>query len=112
MGGHAHDSAAPGLEVGNALGDRACIRQSKLFRQYESGNAIKGLLGTANLQWDVNKQEGAYQGHSVWDARENAPLPQQPQHAQRSELTELMGVSTGKHRVERLSRCSCHSGVA
>ena len=76
MGGHSHDAAAPGLEVGNVLGDRACVRQSKLFRQYESGNAVKGLLGTPNLQWDVNKKEGAYQGHGVWDARENAPLPQ------------------------------------
>ena len=30
---------------GNVLGSRSCVRQSKLFRQYESGNSMKGLLG-------------------------------------------------------------------
>ena len=35
--------------------DRSSIRQSKTYRQYESGNAIKSMLGMDHLQWDTNK---------------------------------------------------------
>ena len=53
----------------NILGDRACVRQSRLFREYESGNAVKGLLGSSHLQWKTDRQEGAYSGHAVFDDR-------------------------------------------
>ena len=81
MRGHAHDPAAGGLEVGNMLGDRSCVRQSRSFREYESGNNVKGLLGTGHLAWDVHKKQGAYEGATVYDAREQQP----PQFLQQGE---------------------------
>eukprot|EP00284_Hemiselmis_tepida_P016850 CAMPEP_0174930920 /NCGR_PEP_ID=MMETSP1355-20121228/31584_1 /TAXON_ID=464990 /ORGANISM="Hemiselmis tepida, Strain CCMP443" /LENGTH=104 /DNA_ID=CAMNT_0016177239 /DNA_START=55 /DNA_END=366 /DNA_ORIENTATION=+ len=62
MGGHWHDSRAGGQNVGNHIGDRSSVRQSKLYRQYESGNQIKDLLGQGCLKWDENKKQGAYSG--------------------------------------------------
>ena len=35
------------------------IRQSKLYRMYESGNDVKAILGTTNLCWNPNVQEGS-----------------------------------------------------
>jgi len=40
------------------------VRQSKLFRMYESGNATKALLGQGSLQWDVERKQGAYSGRT------------------------------------------------
>ena len=64
-----HDATAANgsIERGNTLGDRSSVRQSRYFRQYESGNNVKDLLGTGHLQWDVNKKEGVFDGHSVYD---------------------------------------------
>ena len=36
---------------------------------YESGNAVKGILGQSNLQWDVNRKQGALSG-STFDGLE------------------------------------------
>ena len=33
------------LQVGNSLGSRPCVRQSRLYRKHESGNAMKALPG-------------------------------------------------------------------
>jgi len=65
--GHHHDARFGGQNLGNSIGNRSCVRQSKTFRQYESGNTMKGLLGTSHLGWDVNKKQGAYSG-AVYDA--------------------------------------------
>ena len=62
---HYHDPGSSTQNQGNTLGNRACVRQSSLFRQYESGNSVKGLLGTGRLQWDTNQKEGAYSGQPV-----------------------------------------------
>ena len=70
---HYHDPQAGTQNQGNSLGTRSCVRQSKLFRQYESGNDVKGLLGQAAIQWDVNRKQGAYDGAPVYDAARNAP---------------------------------------
>jgi hypothetical protein len=35
--------------------------------RYESGNAVKELLGAGNLKWDENKKQGAYKGQKVYD---------------------------------------------
>ena len=32
-----HDASSGSIERGNALGDRSTVRQSRYFRQYESG---------------------------------------------------------------------------
>ena len=64
---HLHNSSAGTQNQGNTLGDRSCVRQSKLYRKYESGNDVKGILGTSHLAWDTNQKEGAYQGQQVYD---------------------------------------------
>lgn len=51
---HRHDVNAATQNQGNTLGDRPCVRQSRYFRQYESGNAVKGLLGCSHLEWSVD----------------------------------------------------------
>ena len=43
------------------------MRQSKLYRQYESGNATKELLGTGHLQWSTTRKQGVYEGHDLYD---------------------------------------------
>jgi hypothetical protein len=62
-----HDKTYGSIERGNVLGDRSSVRQSRYFRQYESGNAVKSILGTDNLRWDVDRKEGVFQGHAVYD---------------------------------------------
>jgi hypothetical protein len=47
---------------GNSIGNKSSIRQSKLFRQYESGNDVKDILGTSNLKWKTEVKQGAYSG--------------------------------------------------
>ena len=61
-----HDSS---IERNNVLGDRSCVRQSRYFREYESGNNVKALLGTENLCWSTTKKEGVFDGHTVFDGR-------------------------------------------
>lgn len=67
MPGHKHDSSAGTQNQGNTLGDRACVRQSKLYRMHESGNDIKSILGTPHLCWDTRQKQGAYEGQAVYD---------------------------------------------
>ena len=69
---------------GNVLGDRPCVRQSKLYREHEGGNTMKGLLGQDALKWDTNRTEGAYQGGRVFDhnAPRNTQAPAQQQQQQ------------------------------
>ena len=74
---HIHSSTAETQNQGNSLGERACIRQSKLFRTHESGNTMKGLLGCNNLAWKTDVTEGAYAGRSTYDHNNPYPPPQQ-----------------------------------
>ena len=46
-----------GQNTGNMIGTRSSVRQSKLFRERESGNEMKGLLGNGDLNWDTNKKQ-------------------------------------------------------
>jgi hypothetical protein len=52
---------------GNVLGDRPCVRQSRLYREQVGGNVMKDLLGQQSLKWDTNRTEGAYKGGRVYD---------------------------------------------
>ena len=65
--GHHHNATAGTQNQGNSLGDRSSVRQSKLFRQHESGNTMKGLLGTSHLSWRTDQTEGAYAGKAAFD---------------------------------------------
>lgn len=46
---HGHIANGGTQNNGNIIGDRSTIRQSKLFRMYESGNEVKSILGQNNL---------------------------------------------------------------
>lgn len=67
MSGHRHNPTAGTQNQGNSLGDRSCVRQSKLYRMYESGNGVKDALGSGHLAWDTNYKQGAYAGQKVFD---------------------------------------------
>jgi len=87
-----HDPNSGSQNVGNHIGTRSTVRQSKLFRMYESGNAAKAILGQDTLQWNVNSKEGAYSG-GVFDAYEGSPhghadgreIASRPQRLKRAE---------------------------
>eukprot|EP00929_Paragymnodinium_shiwhaense_P111134 TRINITY_DN7875_c0_g1_i14.p2 TRINITY_DN7875_c0_g1~~TRINITY_DN7875_c0_g1_i14.p2 ORF type:complete len:170 (+),score=29.25 TRINITY_DN7875_c0_g1_i14:107-616(+) len=64
-----HDPRSNSQNTGNYIGSRSCVRQSKLFRMYESGNAAKEILGQGSLQWNVDRKEGAYSGRVHDDFR-------------------------------------------
>ena len=51
--GHHHDAASANgsIERGNRLGSRPCVRQSDIYRQRESGDAMKSMLGQDHLKW-------------------------------------------------------------
>lgn len=89
MSGHRHNPSAATQNQGNSLGDRACVRQSKLYRVHESGNNVKSLLGTSHLCWDQNQAQGAYQGHSVYDHTQEDPLRVQQSHALAQETSKF-----------------------
>jgi hypothetical protein len=66
-----HGAAAPGrrggggssIETGNYLGtSRSVVRQSQRFRENESGNAMKSLLGADHLAWDTKNKQGVFEG--------------------------------------------------
>lgn len=67
MPGHTHDTSHASANTGNALGDRSSVRQSKLYRMYESGNDVKDILGTSHLQWSTTQKQGVYEGHELYD---------------------------------------------
>ena len=64
-----------GIEAGNKLGSRPVVRQSKIYRQNESGNAMKALMGHDDLSWDTEKQQGVFSGQAVYDAEHHHSPP-------------------------------------
>ncbi|CAM9154797.1 unnamed protein product [Chrysoparadoxa australica] len=56
------------MNTGNKIGSRPVVRLSKLYRQHESGNAVKSLMGGGNLVWDINRLEGAFKGTKAYDS--------------------------------------------
>ena len=52
------------------------MRQSKFYREKESGNAMKSLFGQDHLSWKTDQQEGIFAGQAVHDAAaSSAPDP-------------------------------------
>ena len=43
--------------MGNVIGTKSSVRQSKLYRMYESGNNVKSILGQDSLCWDQGKKQ-------------------------------------------------------
>lgn len=71
---------------GNVLGDRSCVRQSKLYRQYESGNSMKAIFGHDHLAWNTEQKEGAYAGQSLYDHNKDSFIETKPEHQHYSSL--------------------------
>lgn len=57
-----HASHEHNQNLGNVIGSRPSVRMSKLYRRYESGSAMKSILGNSHLDWNIEKNEGAYYG--------------------------------------------------
>jgi hypothetical protein len=76
-----HGAASPrgpsprGIENGNKLGERPVVRQSKIYRTNESGNAMKSIFGQDHLAWDTDKQQGVFEGQAVFGG--DALMPEQ-----------------------------------
>merc|ERR1719378_1465106 len=68
-------SSNASIENGNKLGSRPVVRQSKLYRERESGNAMKGLFGQDHLSWKTEVQEGVFSGQGVYDAAADTSEP-------------------------------------
>lgn len=92
------------IENGNRLGARPVVRQSKFYREGNSGNAVKDLLGQGDLAWDLDQQQGAFSGQPMYDGRQfgymqagPAPQPNQvrrpPQAPQLQQQQQRRGVS-------------------
>ena len=65
----AHHRPGASIETGNSLGTtRSVVRQSQRFRQNESGNAMKSLLGQDNLAWDTENKQGVFAGQAAHPA--------------------------------------------
>ena len=56
-----------GIETGNKLGERPVVRQSKIYRTNESGNAMKSIFGQDHLAWDTEQQQGVFDGQAIYD---------------------------------------------
>lgn len=105
MSGH-HHTSDPNLtqNQGNMLGDRPCVRQSRLYREGCSGNVMKEILGQSELSWKTDQTEGCYGGGHVYDhntedhravptqqqqQKQHQPPPPQPQQ-------QTVSASTGR----------------
>jgi hypothetical protein len=75
--------------VGNELSDRPCVRQTRLYRQHESGNAIKELMGQGQLLWDVDHCQGVWDGRPTTRPADSARPPKNtPQCAGKQKATQ------------------------
>lgn len=92
------------IENGNSLGERPVVRQSKIYRQNESGNAMKAALGHDELKWEIDALQGVFAGQGVYDAESNSMIVKantQPPHATKptprpkSETPSLVANSGG-----------------
>lgn len=92
------------IENGNRLGERPVVRQSKIYRQNESGNAMKAALGHDELKWEIDGLQGVFAGQGVYDAESNSMIVKantQPPHATKptprpkSEAPSLVANSGG-----------------
>ncbi len=82
---------------GNSIGTRPVVRQSKLFRRHESGNAMKDILGNGGaMKWDENRMQGGYSGATYDHEAHNDALLRQ--HEQASILREVLSEVRGGRR--------------
>ena len=91
---------ATGIENGNKLGNRPVVRQSKLYRERESGNAMKSLFGQDHLSWKTNEQQGVFQGQGVYDAKTEDQTQQSPPRATGADPSSMAGADQQCEEIE------------
>ncbi|KAG5510308.1 hypothetical protein JKF63_07636 [Porcisia hertigi] len=110
MSGHHHiNDPSMTQNQGNLLGNRPCVRQSRLYREGCSGNTMKALLGQSDLSWKTNQTEGCYGGGRVYDhnTEDHRAVPtqqqeqeqgqqQQQQEQQQQQQEPAVSASTGR----------------
>jgi hypothetical protein len=109
--GHTHlGGAGMTQNQGNVLGDRPCVRQSRLYREHVGGNTMKELMGQDQLKWDTRRTEGAYQGGRVFDhnsANNHPAVTQQPaQLAERQAVNNNNAGGVKENGFRRGSGCA------
>ncbi|KAG5484992.1 hypothetical protein LSCM1_07072 [Leishmania martiniquensis] len=120
MSGH-HHTSDPNLtqNQGNMLGDRPCVRQSRLYREGCSGNAMKELLGQSELSWKTNQTEGCYGGGRVYDhntedhraALTQTPPPPQQQQQQPSQKQQQQQQPQHEEKTQQAVSASTGRGL-
>ncbi|RNF09967.1 hypothetical protein TraAM80_01806 [Trypanosoma rangeli] len=97
MRGHQH-LGDPGLtqNQGNLLGDRPCVRQSRLYREHVGGNTMKELMGQEGLKWDTTCTQGVYAGGKVFDHNDKPRTQVVAEDASSSNKSDIdLGNATG-----------------
>lgn len=84
---------------GNVLGDRPCVRQSKLYREHVGGNAMKEMFGQDSLKWSTTQQQGVYAGKAVWNGNERAAHAQPPQQQKQMQQQQQPQVQVQQRQV-------------
>lgn len=100
MSGHRH-LGGPSLtqNQGNVLGERPCVRQSRLYREHNGGNTMKELMGQGDLKWDTTCVQGAYAGGKIFDHRKGEQENNEP----------IRGVCNQKHQHQQQQQQYCHT---
>ncbi|EAN90714.1 hypothetical protein C3747_66g92 [Trypanosoma cruzi] len=82
MPGHQHlDNPSLTQNQGNLLGDRPCVRQSRLYREHVGGNTMKELMGQDGLKWNTTHTEGVYAGGRAFDHNDKQHVAGVPTNA-------------------------------
>ena len=107
--GHYHQGGAGTTQnQGNQLGDRPCVRQSRLFREHDGGNTMKELMGQSQLKWDTRRTEGAYQGGRVYDHNtqeyQGKPGQRQPHPAYAEQPQQQQESAYDQQRQQQVSQ--------
>jgi hypothetical protein len=70
---HMTSTPTGSIETGNKLGARPVIRQSQVYRETMSGNAVKDLMGQSSILWSTQEQEGVFRGMAVHKMEADLP---------------------------------------
>ncbi|PWU95648.1 hypothetical protein C4B63_21g92 [Trypanosoma cruzi] len=102
MPGHQHlDNPSLTQNQGNLLGDRPCVRQSRLYREHVGGNTMKELMGQDGLKWNTTHTEGVYAGGRAFDHNDKQHVAGVPTNANNNKRNEGDLTNEAAAREER-----------
>ncbi|EAN93087.1 hypothetical protein C3747_125g64 [Trypanosoma cruzi] len=97
MPGHQHlDNPSLTQNQGNLLGDRPCVRQSRLYREHVGGNTMKELMGQDGLKWNTTHTEGVYAGGRAFDCNDKQHVAGVPTNANNNKKKRNEGDLTNE----------------